>query len=450
MSSISLPVIQPTANPASTTTKETTVGNYFVANYPPFGFWKQENLSGLDAVLNQPPVAGVDLGLYAHIPFCRKRCHFCYFRVYTDKNSSDIRNYIDALLSELAMYAKKPAIQGRLPSFINFGGGTPSYLSVDQLKGLFGGMRRLMPWDNAREIGFEGEPGTLNEVKLRALSELGITRLSLGIEHLDDHILGINGRAHKSKEAYAAYAFARAAGFAQINVDLIAGMVEETEEKWAETVAKTIELAPDSVTIYQMEIPYNTTIYQKMKAEGTLVAPVADWETKRRWVAYAFGEFQKAGYTVATATTVIKDPGTQFMYRTGLFNGTDLLSVGVSSFGHISGVNYQNQHDFQPYIDAAGNAGSAAFRAYALSPEENYIREFALQLKGGSVSIEAFATKFGRDPREQFSAALESMKARGLATISDGRIAVTRVGLLQIDRLMFEFFLPEHRTGRFA
>ena len=450
MSSISLPVIQPSATLVSSTTKETTVGNYFVANYPPFGFWKQENVSDLEAALNHPPAAGVDLGLYAHIPFCRKRCHFCYFRVYTDKKSSEIRSYIDALLRELAMYTKTAAIQGRTPSFINFGGGTPSYLSVDQLNGLFSGMRRLMPWDNAREIGFEGEPGTLNEVKLRALRELGITRLSLGIEHLDDRILGINGRAHKSKEAYAAYAFARAAGFAQINIDLIAGMVEETEQKWVETVAKTIELAPDSVTIYQMEIPYNTTVYQIMKAEGTLVAPVADWETKRRWVDYAFGEFQKAGYTVATATTVIKDPSVQFMYRTGLFNGTDLLSIGVSSFGHISGVNYQNQHDFQPYIDAVGTSGSAAFRAYGLSLEEKYIREFALQLKGGSVSIEAFTSKFGRDPREQFGEAIASLSARGLMSVSDSRIAVSRAGLLQVDRLLFEFFRPEHRIGRFA
>jgi oxygen-independent coproporphyrinogen-3 oxidase len=454
MSTISLPVITPQPSTESCspsqTPKETTVGNYFVANYPPFGFWKPDHVGALHQAMERPPVPGVDLGLYAHIPFCRKRCHFCYFRVYTDKNSSEIRRYIDALLTELRTLSSKPVIGGRTPSFINFGGGTPSYLSVDQLTGLFAGMRNLLPWDNAREIGFEGEPGTLNELKLRALRELGITRLSLGIEHLDDHILEINGRAHRSKEAYRAYAFAREVGFPQINIDLIAGMVEETEAKWAETVARTIELEPDSVTIYQMEIPYNTTIYQRMKAEGTLVAPVADWETKRRWVDYAFGEFQKAGYTVATATTVVRKPDTEFAYRTGLFNGTDLLSVGVSSFGHISGINYQNQHDFNPYIDAVSTTGMATYRAYPLSRDENYIRELALQLKAGSVSIRAFTEKFGIDPRVRFASALETFRQRGVLDISGDRLGINRAGLLQIDKLMFELFLPEHQTGRFA
>jgi oxygen-independent coproporphyrinogen-3 oxidase len=105
------------------------------------------------------------------------------------------------------------------------------------------------------------------------------------------------------------YHFARELEFPQINIDLIAGMVEETEENWRDCVRKAVELSPDSVTIYQMEIPYNTAIYQEMKAQGKLVAPVADWQTKRRWVDYAFNEFEKAGYSVASGYTAVKDPG---------------------------------------------------------------------------------------------------------------------------------------------
>jgi oxygen-independent coproporphyrinogen III oxidase len=473
MSAISLPVLPfPTSNqsPASggggscgvveasplgnaaltASEKPTTVGNYFIANYPPFGFWKPENVSDLHAAMDRPPEPGVDLGLYAHIPFCRKRCHFCYFRVYTDKNAAQIRGYIDALLSELRSYAGRPFIGGRKPSFVYFGGGTPSYLSPDQLRTLFDGMKAILPWDDAQEIAFEGEPGTLNDIKLRTLREMGVTRLSLGIEHMDDHILEINGRAHRSKEVYRAYDFARQIGFPQINVDLIAGMVEETDERWAETIEKVIALGPDSVTIYQMEIPYNTTIYQQMKAEGKLVAPVADWETKRRWLNEAFARFQSVGYSVATANTVIKNPDTKFLYRTGLFNGTDLLSIGVSSFGYINGVNYQNQHDFQPYVDTVAAGRSPNYRAYALSREEQYIRELALQMKGASVSIEAFTRKFGRDPREQFAGAFDGLRRLGLLQIEGDRLGFTREGLLQADRLLFEFFRPEHRVGRFA
>ncbi|TQE45196.1 radical SAM protein, partial [Streptococcus suis] len=138
---------------------------------------------------------------------------------------------------------------------------------------------------------------TLTEKKLEAIREIGVTRLSLGVEHFDDHILETNGRAHRSGEIDRAYHFARSLGFPHINIDLIAGMMEDTEEKWKGAVAKALSMEPECVTIYQMEVPFNTGIYQQMKASGALSAPVADWDTKRRWVDYAFTEFERAGYT---------------------------------------------------------------------------------------------------------------------------------------------------------
>ncbi len=453
MSSITIAPPPKTAGPPLQ--KETTVGNYFVANYPPFAFWKPESIPEFEAALNRPPSSSdssvTRLGLYTHIPFCRKRCHFCYFRVYTDKNAEDIRGYLDALLAELAVYASQPVIGGRKPKFIYFGGGTPSYLSPDQLKFLTDGMKRLLPWDEVEEVTFEAEPGTLTDHKLRAIRELGVTRLSLGIEHFDDHILEINGRAHRSKEIARAYAYAREIGFPQINIDLIAGMVEETEEKWREAVAKAVALDPDSVTIYQMEVPYNTGIYRQMKADGKLVAPVADWETKRRWVDYAYSEFEKVGYTVTSGTTVVRDPARiKFIYRDGLFSGADILSIGVASFGHLNGVHYQNHHDFQPYLDAVTAGRLPIYRAYTPDAEERYIREFMLQLKLGGVSAEKFTRKFGRDPRKQFSGPLTTLQRQGFLTNGGDRIGITREGLLQVDRLLLEFFKPEHLTGRYA
>src|SRR6266496_3793266 len=267
--------------------KETTAGNYFVSNYPPFSFWKPEFAPEFLAALERPPARLtpdtphlIPLGLYAHIPFCRKRCHFCYFKVYTDKDSAAVRGYLDALLAELKIYAGKKFIGGRKPNFIYFGGGTPSYLSENQLRHLADSMKALLPWDEAEEIAFEAEPGTLTYHKLKTLRGIGVTRLSLGVENFDDHILEINGRAHHSKEIARAYAYAREVGFPQINIDLIAGMVEETEENWRECVRKTIAMSLDSVTIYEMEIPFNTTIYKQLKAEGKLFLPDADGETK--------------------------------------------------------------------------------------------------------------------------------------------------------------------------
>jgi oxygen-independent coproporphyrinogen-3 oxidase len=431
--------------------KQTTVGNYFVSNYPPYSFWKPDRVGDLYAALDRAPKPATPLGIYLHIPFCRKRCHFCYFKVYTDKDSAAIRGYIDAALDELRLYAAKPFIGGRAPNFVYFGGGTPSYLSVDQLRHLTDGMKSMLPWDEVEEVAFECEPGTLTDHKLKAIREMGVTRLSLGVENFDDHILEINGRAHHSKEIARAYAFARELGFPQVNIDLIAGMVEETEENWRECVRKTIEMQPDSVTIYQMEVPYNTTIYKQMKAEGKLVAPVADWETKRRWVAYAFGELERAGYSVASAYTAVKDKQrTHFVYRDRLWAGADLVGLGVASFGHIGGTHYQNQHDFDAYVSPLGDGSLPIYRALTPSEDERLIREFILQLKLGRTSCAYFQSKFGVDVRERFAMPLRTLADWGYLKVEGNTVCLNRDGLLQVDRLLHEFFLPEHQHARYA
>jgi oxygen-independent coproporphyrinogen-3 oxidase len=434
--------------PAST---QTTAGNYFVSNYPPYSFWKPEFVGDFFAAIERPPRPGNPLGVYVHIPFCRKRCHFCYFKVYTDKDSAAIRGYIEAVLAELKTYSGKPFIGGRKPNFVYFGGGTPSYLSADQLKHLTDEMKRLLPWDEMEEVTFECEPGTLTDHKLQAIRDMGVTRLSLGVENFNDNILEINGRAHHSKEITRAYAFAREIGFPQINIDLIAGMVEETEENWRDCVAKTIALSPDSVTIYEMEIPYNTTIYQRMKAEGKLVAPVADWDTKRGWVNYAFEQLEKAGYHVASAYTAVKDKSSaKFVYRDRLWQGADLLSLGVASFGHINGTHYQNQHDFEPYLNKVKAGDLPVWRALTPNDDERLIREFILQLKLGHLSQAYFTKKFGVGPAARFAEPLRRLKDWGFLDVRGDTIELNRDGLLQVDKLLHEFFLPQHNTARYA
>ena len=183
----------------------TLAGNYFISNYPPFSFWSEDQNVEVEKALDSAPTPGAKLGLYHHIPFCRKRCHFCYFRVYTDKNAKEIQTYLDATITELKSLAERPLINGRKPHFVYFGGGTPSYLSAKQLHELTDKLKAILPWDEAEEVAFEGEPGTLNAAKLAAIKQIGVTRLSLGIEHFDDHVLEINGRAHRSGEVYTAY-----------------------------------------------------------------------------------------------------------------------------------------------------------------------------------------------------------------------------------------------------
>ena len=430
---------------------ETTAGNYFVSNYPPYSFWTPEKVEEFSTALEQPPGVEVPLGVYVHIPFCRRRCHFCYFKVYTDKNASEIQAYVDSIIAELSIYARKQFARGRKPAFVYLGGGTPSYLSTTQLTSLAVEMKKLFPWTEAEEITFECEPGTLTEKKMRVIKEIGVTRLSLGIEHFDDPILEINGRAHRSAEIFRAYDFARSISFPQINIDLIAGMVGETEQKWCETVKKALLLESDSVTIYQMEIPYNTSIYRDMRVSGERIAPVADWETKRRWVRYAFEEFEKAGYTVTSGYTAVRDPSrTRFVYRDQLWKGADLVGVGVASFGHIQGTHYQNEHDFEPYRSRLARQELPVHRVLKLTEEEQLIRELILQLKLGQVSRRYFQDKFQVDICGRFSQPIHLLREADLLDWDEETVRLTRAGLLQVDFLLPWFFLPQHRNARYS
>jgi len=131
---------------------------------------------------------------------------------------------MDALAREVDFYHGRPGLAGRQFEFVYFGGGTPSFLSSQQLLRLIERINQKWTWDAAREVTFECEPGTLKHSKLKTIKEIGVTRLSLGVEHFDDEILELNGRAHKSPEVFQAYEWAREIGFPQINIDLIAGM----------------------------------------------------------------------------------------------------------------------------------------------------------------------------------------------------------------------------------
>src|SRR5215212_2315408 len=124
--------------------EETTPGSYFISNYPPYSFWNHEHIGEARAALDRPPRPDAPLGIYVHIPFCRKRCHFCYFKVYTGKDAAEIDRYLDAVVGELALYAEKPFIGGRKPSFIYFGGGTPSFLSTRQLSRIVDAMKQRL------------------------------------------------------------------------------------------------------------------------------------------------------------------------------------------------------------------------------------------------------------------------------------------------------------------
>jgi oxygen-independent coproporphyrinogen-3 oxidase len=435
----------------STSSSKTEVGSYFISNYPPFSAWSADQLDEVRAAMDALP-ANVPLGLYLHIPFCRKRCKFCYFKVFTDKNSEEVERYLAALSKEIELVSRLPVMGSRPFRFVYFGGGTPSFLSSRQLERLVDRLRANVSWDAAEEVTFECEPGTLSEAKIKTLREMGVTRLSLGVEHFDDEILRENGRAHESPEIYRAWPWITAAGFVNTNIDLIAGMVGDSWEKWRDAVRRTIELEPDSVTIYQMELPFNT-VYSKDILGGVIETPVADWPTKRAWVDYAFDELAGAGYAVSSAYTMVRHPErVNFSYRDNLWQGSDLLATGIASFGHVSGVHYQNHAEWEEYCGTLEAGELPLDRGLAISPHQRLVREMILQLKRGYLDTEYFHDKFGVDVVDRWQEIWTGYELDDLVTIDQdrGRIELTRPGLLQVDALLPGFFEPQFQGVRYT
>jgi len=428
----------------------TEVGSYFISNYPPFSQWDRAYVSEIDTTLDAEPDRSVPMGLYLHIPFCRKRCKFCYFRVYTNQNARAIERYVEALAREVDLLSRRRAVAGRTLEFVYFGGGTPSYLSAKQLRFLRDELHRSVSWDDAREVTFECEPGTLSLEKVQTLKEIGVTRVSLGVENFNDAILEENGRAHLSPEIFRAYEWIRQVGFPQVNVDLIAGMIGETDANWHDCVEKVRQMNPDNITIYQMELPFNTLISKDMREHGT-ASPVANWATKRRWVSEAIDVLAKAGYHVSSGNEFVRDPvKDRFVYRDNLFRGSDILCAGVSSFGHLQGVHYQNLDQLEEYLDTVEGGELPINRALRPTPHQLLIREFVLQMKEGRVAAQPFREKFGVDVLQEFAEPLANQQAKGYLSVENDEVVLTRKGLLQVDSLLTEYFEPQHRAVRYT
>ena len=392
------------------------------------------------------------LGLYLHIPFCRKRCKFCYFKVFTQVKSEEIERYVSALSSEIELVSQQPAMGGRPFRFVYFGGGTPSFLSPKQLTSLVDRLRANISWEQAEEVTFECEPGTLSETKVHTLKDLGITRLSLGIENFSDAILEENGRAHLSKEVYRAWEWIQAANFPNVNIDLISGMVGESWDNWKENVRKTLELSPESITIYQMELPFNTVFSKDLLTGEAKESAVADWPTKRAWVQYAFEQFLDAGYSISSAYTMVKDPTkVNFSYRDNLFSGSDLLATGIASFGHISGVHYQNLPEWEDYLIAILVEHRLPLgRAFRPTAHQLLVRELILKLKCGTIDQTYFQNKYGVDVLEQWKDVWQQYAAEGWLTIEPTSVRLTMQGLLRADGLLPPFFEPEFQGVRYT
>ncbi len=426
---------------------EPVEGNYFVAAYPPFSVWRKELVETVRQRLQSPdqPAHQAPFGLYVHIPFCVHRCQYCYYLSYAGQALQQMEPYLDAVIGELARYRGMPAFAGRAVSFVYFGGGTPSLLPIESIQRLLLSLREVFPWDGAEEVTFEGAPRSLNPAKLQVLRQAGVNRLSLGVQQLNDEVLRLNGRVHLVADVERAWEEIGAGGFDEVNVDLIAGLVGETEATFRDSLEQVIRMGPDSVTIYPLEIPGNTPLHRAL-SESALEGELPTWPVKRDRVAYAFARLEEAGYTLRSAYAASRNTRhARFVYQEDQYRGVDLLGLGVSSLSYVAGAHYQNLASLDSYLAAVQAGRLPIGRAYLLSTEERLVREFVLQLKLGRVEAGPFRHKFGVEISDWFAQPLSRCHSQGWLNYDRQGVTLTRAGLLRADRLLSAFYLPEHR-----
>jgi oxygen-independent coproporphyrinogen III oxidase len=262
----------------------------------------------------------------------------------------------------------------------------------------------------------------------------------MGVQSFEDELLKLNGRVHLCADVVRAYAMIREAGFDWVNLDLMCGLLGETDATWRATVRKVIALNPESVTTYQTEIPHNTQLYRELK-NNTLSAEPVSWSVKRARLEYAFNELDRAGYAVVSAYNAVRDPSKhEFHYQRHLWHGGDMLGLGVAAFGYFNGVHYQNQVTLENYEERVGEKSFPVWRAFSLSDRDRLVREFILQLKFGHADSAYFRSKFGVGLARVFARQLCELCAERMLAFTDSGVQLTGEGLLKVDRLLPRFY----------
>lgn len=385
-------------------------------------------------MIDQKPVS-----LYIHIPFCLRKCLYCDFL--SGRQTEKVREqYVQALLCEIRCQRDCP--RGTEADTVFFGGGTPSVLTADQICRILEGLResfRILP---DAEISLEMNPGTADAAKLQALRETGVNRLSIGVQSMHDEELRLLGRIHTKEQAEEAFRLARAAGFDNINLDLMSALPGQSFEKWAKTLAEAVRWNPEHISAYSLIIEPGTP-FAAMQESGTL-PPLPEEETDRRMYHFTQEYLGQHGYRRYEISNYAK-PGRECMHNSGYWTGHPYLGFGTGAASCIGGRRFSNCADLQTYLrqmtalcsEGGGEACLSADCSAGIRTEvqrltkEDRIEEFmflGLRMTAG-VRAEDFYNRFGLKMEELYGEILRGHIEKGVLERTPQGYCLTERGL---------------------
>jgi oxygen-independent coproporphyrinogen III oxidase len=364
-------------------------------------------------------------GLYIHIPFCRSKCLYCDF--YSVASAAAIPAWLQAVRKEVLLYKE------RFHEFdsLYLGGGTPTILGERELAALMEWLFKHFTFCPQSEITIEANPDDLSEHKLKAIGDLGINRISLGVQSLDDRDLQYLGRSHRAKQALKALDRIRSCGFSRVGVDLMYGLEVQSLPGWKRTLNQVLEFRPEHLSCYQMTLERGTPLW-KMKADGRVRA--IGEKLERAFFVFTSRYLEKHGYRHYEISNFARSPEFMCRHNRKYWNHVPYLGLGPSAHSFQAGSRWWNVRSIKKYCQLLAVGQAPVDGCEALSEEQ-------LELEALSLG---FRTSDGVGLRApggglRWNKALEELQKSRLVEVNNGRIQPTRKGFLVADSLPLMF-----------
>ncbi len=402
------------------------------------------------------------LSLYFHIPFCESACWFCGCNVIISHRKDVTRRYLDYVYREMDMLSKyldvsRPVVQ------LHWGGGTPNFLSNQEIEEFFQKIReRFNIWEDA-EISAEIDPRYLSQGQLETLKKVGFNRVSMGLQDLDEEVQRAINRIQPFELMHDVMDQLRSLGFKSINIDLVYGLPYQTPQKFKKTIEKTIQLSPDRVAVYNFAyVPWLKPLQRKIDP-NTLTPP----QDKLTILQMSIQMFQDAGYVFIgmdhfakpdDELAVAQREGTLWRNFQGYTTkkGVDLIGIGATSIGMLDHAYFQNYKTIREYYMAIDEGKLPTMRGILLSYQDMLRREIIMDLMCNFVlDFEKIERTFGIDFASHFSQELEQLKemqrdglleihSRGITVLPQGRLLIRNIAMV------FDEYIKSKEELRFS
>ena len=421
-------------------------------------FTEADYIQALDQRHEATRLKGQPLSLYVHIPFCESLCYYCACNKIITKHKDRAATYLRYLTREVELQVAHLG-QGHSISQLHLGGGTPTFLSDDELRELVAMLRRHFQFVPGGEYSVEVDPRTVDENRLAVLAELGFNRLSFGVQDFDPAVQKAIHRVQPAEKVFAMVHAARALGFESVNVDLIYGLPLQTPESFARTLAQVNELRPDRIALYAYaHLPERFKPQRRIHAAELPLAGA-----KVAMLAQSLDAFSDAGYVyIGMDHFALPDDALAVAKRQGRlhrnFQGystqpdCDLIALGVSAIGRMGATYSQNAKTIEEYCDALDQGHLPIVRGLTLSRDDMLRRAVIMALMcQGQLQFESINLAWLIDFKTYFAPemqALQDMQSQGLVQLSDTGIEVSTMGwfFVRAVGMVFDRYLQQGRS----